>query len=108
MSKIQSYVLHWYHTYLLHPEMDRTEVMILQHLYWPDIRNSVRREVTNCETWQRTKRSNIKYGTSPAKLDEEIPWNKLCVYLIGPYVIIRKVSKGNLHLKSVTMIDMVK
>ena len=23
-SKLQSYVLHWYHKYLLHPEMDRT------------------------------------------------------------------------------------
>ena len=23
-SKLQSYVLHWYHTYLLHPEMYRT------------------------------------------------------------------------------------
>ena len=24
-SKLQSYILYWYHTYLLHPEMDRTE-----------------------------------------------------------------------------------
>ena len=23
-SKLQSYVLHWYHTYLLYPGMDRT------------------------------------------------------------------------------------
>ena len=27
-SKLQTYVVHWYHTYLLHPGMDRTEVMI--------------------------------------------------------------------------------
>ena len=32
------------------------------------------------------------------------PWNKLCVYLIGTYVIIRKGKKENLHLKAVTMI----
>ena len=31
--KIQSYVLHWYCTYLLHPGMDQTEAMIHQHLY---------------------------------------------------------------------------
>ena len=41
LSKLQSYVLHWYHTYLLHPGMDRTEAMIRQHLYCPDIRDSV-------------------------------------------------------------------
>ena len=57
-SKLQGYVVHWYHTYLLHPEMDRTEAMIFQHLYWPDIRYAVQKEVNNCDTCQRTKRSN--------------------------------------------------
>ena len=28
---LQSYVVHWYHTYLLHPGIDITEVMICQH-----------------------------------------------------------------------------
>ena len=32
---LQSYVLHWYHTYRLYPVMDRTEAMIRQHFYWP-------------------------------------------------------------------------
>ena len=67
--------------------MDITEAMIFQHLYWPDIRNAVWKEVTNCDTCERTKRSNKKYGKLPAKLAEEIPWNKLCLDLIGPYVI---------------------
>ena len=30
-SKLQSYVLNWYHTYILHPGMDKTEDMIIQH-----------------------------------------------------------------------------
>ena len=34
---LQSFMLHWYHTYLLHPVMDRTEAMIRQHLYWLSI-----------------------------------------------------------------------
>ena len=59
---IQSYVLYWYHLYLLHPEMDRTEATILQNVYWSGIRNSVRKEVNNCDTNQRTKQTNIKYG----------------------------------------------
>ena len=32
-SILKGYVLHWYHTYLLHTGMDITEAMILQHLY---------------------------------------------------------------------------
>ena len=36
-SIIQSYIVHWYHTYILHPGMDRTEAMIRQHFYWPSI-----------------------------------------------------------------------
>ena len=43
----------------------------------------------------------------PAKEAEEIPWNKLCVYLIDPYVIRRNGKKENLNLKFVTSIDPV-
>ena len=106
-SILQSYVLHWYHTYLLHPGMDRMEAMICQHLYWPDIRDAVQKEVTNCDTCQRKKLSYKKYGRLLAKLAEEILWNILCVYLIGTYIIRAKGKKENLHLKNVTMIDPV-
>ena len=74
-------------------------------MHWTDMRYAVWKEVTNCDTCQRTKRSKEKYGKLPAKLAEEIPRNKLFVDLIGPYVIIRKVNKENLHLKAVTMIN---
>ena len=60
-SILQIYVLYWWHTYLLHPGMDRTEAMICQPLYWPDIRDAVWKEVANCDTWQCTKWSNKKY-----------------------------------------------
>ena len=71
-SKLQSYVLHWYHAHLLHPGMDITEAMICQHLCWPNIIDSVWKKVTNCDTCQRTKRSNKKYGKLPSKLAGEI------------------------------------
>ena len=64
---LRSYVFYWYHTYLFHPIMDRTEAMIRQHFYWPSIRNSIRNEVTNCDTYQCTKLLNIKYGKLPSK-----------------------------------------
>ena len=79
--------------YILHTLMDRTEAIIYQHLYWPGIRYAVRKEVTNCDTWQSKKRSSIKYGKLPAKEAEEIPWNKLSVYIIGTYVIYREGNK---------------
>ena len=47
-----------------------------------------------------------KNGKFPAKLAEEIPWNKLCVDLIGPYKI-RIKGRDNIILKAVTMIDPV-
>ena len=93
--------------YPLHPGMDRTEAMIRQYLYWPDIRDAVQKEVSNCGTCQLTKPSNKKYGELPDKLSKEIPRNKLCVDLIGPYVIRRKSKKGNPQLKSVTIIESV-
>ena len=58
-SIIQICVLHWYHMYLIHPVMDRMEAVILQHLYWPVIINSIRKKVTNSDTFQHTKQSNI-------------------------------------------------
>ena len=93
LSKIQSYVLNWYHKYLLHPVIDRTEATIFQHLYWTNIRDSVRKGVTNCDNCPHIKLPNKKYGRLPAKLSEEMPWNKLCVDLIVPYVIQRKGQK---------------
>ena len=96
----------WYHTYLLHPGLDRTEAMICQYLYWSGIREAVQKKVTKCDVCQGTKRSTKKYGKLPAKLEEGKPWNKLCVYLIGPYKILRK-GKDPLILKAVTMIEPV-
>ena len=92
--------------YILHPELDRTEAMICQNLYWPVIREAVQKEVTNCDVCQNTEQSTTKYGKLPAKLAEETLWNKLCVDLICPYKI-RIKRKEPIILKSVTMIDPV-
>ena len=93
--------------YLLHPRTYRTDATIHQHVYWPGIIDAVLKEVINCDTCQSTKRSNKKHGNLSAKEAEVIPFNKLCVYLIGPYAIRRNVQKENLNLRYVTMIDPV-
>ena len=71
MSKLQKFVLHWYHTYLLHPGMYITEVLIWQHLYCTGIRPAIWKEVTNSDTCQCTKWPNKKYGKLPANLSEK-------------------------------------
>ena len=48
--------------------------------------------------------NGLKKGKLPAKLADETPWNKLCVDIIGPYIIRIKVNT-TLLLKAVTMID---
>ena len=103
-SIIQSCVLHWYHAYILHTVMDRTEAIIIQHMYYPSIREAVRKEVTNGDTCKRTKRPKKKYGKFPDFQYEEIPWNKIFVDLIGPYVIRINVQKEKLNLKAVNVI----
>ena len=63
--------------------------------------------MTNCDTCQYTKWSNIKYCKLTAKEDEEIPWNKLFLDIIVTYVIRRKLKKEKLNLKAVTIVDPV-
>ena len=87
--------------------MDITEAMLFQHFYWPSIIPAIQNEGINCDTCQRTKQSNKRYGKLTAKLAEETPWNKMCVNLIGPYIIRRKGKNKNLHIKSVTFINPV-
>ena len=71
MLILQSYVLNWYHTYLLHPGLEITEATIFQNFYLNVVRNAVRKEVSNFDTCQHTKRSNRKYGKCLAKLAEK-------------------------------------
>ena len=53
-------------------------------------------KLVNVEIWSNKKNCNL-----PDKEAEEIPWNKICVDLIGSYVIRRKGQKEDLNLKSV-------
>ena len=73
----------------------------------PGIIYAVKKKATNCDTFQRKKWSNIKYGELISKEAEQKPRNNICVDLIGPYGIFRKRKKENLHIKAVIMIDPV-
>ena len=58
-----------------------------------------------CEIFQFTRKPNLN-GKPTVKSSSKIPWNKLFVYLIGPYKIKSKV-KLYLTVKSVTVVNLV-
>jgi len=100
----QLQIVNWYHDYLGHPGINRTEESIGQHLWWPEMRKHITLIVNSCLNCQKNKRRHKKYGHLPEKEAESIPWDKMCIDLIGPYVINRK-NKTKLKCRCVTMID---
>ena len=102
--KMQKRVVEWYHNRLLHPGHTRTEETISQHLWWPKLREHVREHVKTCATCQKNKRKRANYGHLPPKEAEIIPWDRMCIDLIGPYKIRRK-RKPEIVGIAMTMID---
>ena len=96
---LQKYVVNWYHTYLLHPGTELTEAIISQQYYWPHLRDNIRTNIKFCKNCQKNKKQNLKYGKLPAKEGEAIQWDRLSVYLIGPYKIRRECHDDPLILK---------
>jgi transposase InsO family protein len=101
---LQKRIIDWYHSYLGHPGINRTEETISQHLWWPKMRDQITTAVKVCPICQRNKKQRKKYGHLPPKEAEASPWDKLCVDTIGPYKIRRK-GKPVLTCRCVTMID---
>ena len=104
-QQLTTKIMEWYHMYLGHPGINRTEETIAQHLWWPKMRDDITYQVQTCDTCQKNKRKYKKYGLLPPKKAEYIPWDRLCVDLIGPYTIRQKGKKNPLICRCVTMID---
>ena len=98
-------VVEWYHTTLCHPGETRTEQTIRQHFTGHKLRETVHTVCSTCPTCQITKKSQVNYGHLPEKRAEAIPWERLCVDLIGPYTIRNRKESPNLKLWCLTMID---
>ena len=97
-------MVEWYHEQLCHPGENCMELTINQHFTWTGIRKTVHDVCSTCDSCQQTKRTKKKYGKLPEKEVEIIPWETLCVDMIGPYKIPRK-RKKDLELWAITMID---
>jgi hypothetical protein len=103
-KKLQYRAIAWYHHYLQHPGHTRLEETLKQAMYWTDMRSSIRQFVKQCKSCQVNKRSKHSYGKLPPKLVLKIPWEALCVDLIGPYTI--KGKDGSvIDFMCLTMMD---
>ena len=67
------------------------------------MRNTVQRVCGRCHTCQVQKNHMSRLGLLPPKDPEVIPWEKLCINLIGPYTIGK--GKKEITLHCLTMID---
>ena len=100
-SILQRYVFHWYHTHLALPGMHIMESMTHNNVWWTGIRNDVHKEVTNCDTWQRTKRLNnnmLNYQLSKLR---KCHWKNM--YKYNRYVRHKKNrNERNFYINSFT------
>ena len=107
-KSLQKRVVLWYHNHLQHPGETRTELCVKQHFYWKNLRETVHNVVSKCHICQLTKKNKKKYGKLPEKIAESVPWDTLCIDLIGPYKFKSKrkgSNKKQLELHALTMID---
>ena len=100
---LQYIAVQWYHVALMHPGETQTELTIAQHYTWSGLRNTVKSVCQWCPSCQLTKNKMLKYGHVPPKMVEETPWERLCIDLIGTYVIGYWKNQTKLHC--LTMID---
>ena len=103
--QLQQHVVTWYHEYLAHPGESRTEATIRQTCTWLNLCSHVQTFCKTCRTCQLFKKQRKKYGHLPAKEVEELPWSRVNVDLIGPYVVRTLTTTHT--LRALTMIDPV-
>jgi transposase InsO family protein len=103
-KSLQKRTLEWYHEYLCHPGVNRTEQTIRRHLTWPKLTANTVQLCKYCKVCQLQKKQRKKYGTLPAKVAEYHPWTRVCVDLVGPYTV-RTMTNQKQTLMALTMID---
>jgi transposase InsO family protein len=94
----------WYHIVLGHCGITRLETTLLNHLWFPNMRDRITRHVNECEHCKRYKFIGQGQGHVPPRNDVSIPWEEVAVDTIGPWKI---PLPGNTQLivHALTMID---
>ena len=76
---LQSQIVQWYHTYLCHPGLNRTEETIQQNFIWKNLRQTVQDVCRKCPTCQLTKCSSKNYRHLPPNKQKQYH-GKSCRY----------------------------
>ena len=58
-----------------------------------------------CKTCQKNKKQNLNHGKLTTKEAEGIQWDRLSVYLIGLYKVIKNGNGKPLTIEALTIID---
>jgi hypothetical protein len=101
---LQVHAVKWYYHYLQHPGHTRLEEMMNAAMYWKGMPTTIQSLTKSCRSCQVNKRQSLEYGHFPPKTVSTIPWECLCVDLIGPYTL---KNKDNLQVDfmALTMIN---
>ena len=73
-------------------------------IYWKGMCTTIRSVTKSCKTCQTNKKRSQKYGHLPSKTVLSVPWEALCVDLIGPYTLKGK-NGSSIDFMALTMID---
>eukprot|EP00957_Ditylum_brightwellii_P105566 8047462-Ditylum_brightwellii.AAC.1 len=65
---------------------------------------AIRQYVKSCKRCQFGKQRKQKYGHVPPKIANQVPWQKVCINLIGPYTLKDQDSK-TIDFVCLTIID---
>jgi len=101
---LQQRVTIWYHHYLQHPRHTRLKETMKAAICWKGMRITIQSIMKSCKTCQINKKRSLKYGHLPSKIVICIPWEALCVNLIGPYTFKGK-DGSSIDFMALTMID---
>jgi hypothetical protein len=82
---LQVRAVKWYHHYLQHAGHTRLKETMNSAMYWKGMHATIQSLTKSCRFCQVNKRRSQKYGHLPPKTIYTIPWECLCVDLIGPY-----------------------
>jgi len=95
----------WSHHYCQHPGHTRLEETMKAAIYWKGMCITIRSITKSCTTCQVNKKRSLNYGHLPSKIVRCIPWEALCVDLIGPYTLKGK-DGSSINFMALTMIDL--
>jgi len=104
LKPLQWRAMIWYHHYLQHPRHTHLKETMKAAIYWKGMRITIRSITKSCKICQVNKKQSLKYGHLPSKIVLCIPWEALCVDLIGPYTLKGK-DGSSIDLMALTMID---